>query len=348
VSILGNGNITTPLQFPSYDNYLTELASNNTTLLIGYTTNAAVAGTGRASVQKQYGVSYTVNGTNYGGGTMAAWSTFDGKVVTNNSTLTNASPNFQFGTNSLGVTNTTALLLTNGTIQIGYWGGTNSNGVASPYTSGATAYTNAAGYFTNLAVMEQAYSNSTLSTIIRQSPQGTNGALSTPGYSYNAAYSNYITAFSAITGIAPGNALEQGVLYVNDFNASINLGLAGSTNIDPNTGVAYKDEYSSMWWGSLTAPSYGVVQTNSSNYDNYGAYIALISASNTYGNSYSDRFTGVTNILNDFSGSDTLTAYVGGTLLDTTAIPEPSYTVALLLFLTGFAAFKGFQRRKKA
>jgi hypothetical protein len=351
VSILGNGNITTPLQFPSYSSYLTQLASNNTTVLIGYTSNAAVASSGRASVQKQYGVeSYSVNGVTYSGAgvTMAVWSSFDGSVATNSSTLSNASSNFAFGTNSSGVTNTQALILTNGSVQIVYWGGTNSSGSNSPYTPTNVYINTTNNLYTNLAVMEQAYSNSTLSTIIRQSPQGTNGALSTPGYSYNIAYSNFITTFSAIPGIAAGNALEQGVLYVNDFNASINLGLAGSTNVDTNTGVAYQNEYSSMWWGSLTAPSYGVVQTNSSNYDNYGAYIALISASNTYGNSYSDRFTGVTNILNDFSGSDTLTAYVGGTLLDTTAIPEPSYTVALLLFLTGFAAFKGFQRRKKA
>jgi len=350
VSILGNGNITTPSQFPPYSNYLTQLASNNTTVLIGYTSNAAVASSGRASVQKQYGVtSYTVGGVTYSGVgvTMAVWSAFDGSVATNNSILTNASPNFQFGTNSLGVTNTQALLLTNGSVQIVYWGGTNSSGSNSPYTPTNVYITNN-NLFTNLAVMEQGYTNLTLSTLIRQSPQGTNGALSTPSLTYNTNYSSFITAFSAIPGIAAGNALEQAVLYIDDLNASVNLGLAGSTNIDPITGTNYDAEYSSIWWGESNSPSYDLVQTNSSNYDNYGAFIAVASASNTYGNSYSDRFTGVTNILNDFSGSDTMTGTVGPTLLDTTAVPEPSYTWSVLLCLTGFAAFKGYQRRKKA
>jgi hypothetical protein len=337
VAILGNGNITTPPQFPGLTNYLSQLASNQTTVLIGWNSNAAVAGNGRTAIQKQYGADYVgADGTLYTNGTMAVWSTFDGSIVTNNSQLSGTG--FSLNTN-------TGMLLTNGTIQIVYWGGSNGATI-SPYTP-TNMYVSSSNSFSNVAMLAQGTTNLDLNTLMRTAPQNTNPTNTLPNYSYNAGYSNFIAAFSSVTNggslMAQGNVIEQQNLYISDFYASMMLGLAGSTNIDTNTGIEIGKEYSGIWWGWTNPVSFWQVQTNSSNYDGYGALISSNSAGTSYGYAYSDRFIGDNSLLLDWSSNDTVTVMVGSPLL----VPEPSVWALLGL---GFAAGGIFlvTRRKKA
>lgn len=266
-------------------------------------------------------------------------------------------------------TNTEALLISGATIQTAIWGGSNSSTGNSPYTIAnpyisstqsnvamlAQAYTtlntatvtnNWTTYTTNAGIITTNFHSITnlitnavqtsLTALIRQAPNYTN---TMTGYSYNSAYSNFISNLTAINGITPGNVQEQQSLYMDDFYAALMLGYAGSTNIDPNTGIAYNKEVSAMWWGStnLPVPQYSRVQSDSNNYDQYGGLIDIQTAGTAYGSAFSDRFQIPTGgIYQNFLGSDTLTVIVGAPLLNTTAVPEPSTS-----FLLGLGSLAG-------
>jgi hypothetical protein len=335
VSILGNGNLTTPTQFAPLDSYMDSLAADNTLVKIGWNQAAAQASgspgdpTGRTSIQKQYGINYSENGTNYG--TMAVWTEFDGRVVTNNDAL--AGTGF-----SLSEGNAHGLLLTNGNIKVAFWGGTSTNTPSDPYVVTNAAWSNAS-YFA------QGSGATNLNVLMREAPEGTNSAsFLSSFYSTNAAYGAFIEFFAGINGVADGNIVEQQYLYIDDFYAAIMMGLAGSSVADPTGTGEVRDYYSGHWWGWYDPVAFGSAQTNNSDfYDPWGAYFYDNSDGSSYGYAYSDRFIGDDALLLQYTSGQTVDVYLGETMLNT--VPEPS-TYALLL-MSGAALVGWWVRRRR-
>lgn len=335
VSILGNGNLTTPTQFAPLDSYMDSLASSQTLVKIGWNEAAGQASGSRTSIQKQYGVNYTVDGTNYG--TVAVWSEFDGRVVTNNAAL--AGTGF-----SLNGGNTHGLLLTNGNIKLAFWGGTNGPGFVGSTNTPTTPLVVTNASWANASYFAQGSGATNLNVLMRMAPEGTNSSsFLSSFYSTNAAYAAFIQYFSSITGVADGNIVEQQYLYIDDFYASIMMGLAGSTVDDPTGTGKVEDYYSGHWWGWLDPVAFGSAQpTNSSFYDPWGAYFYDNSEGTSYGYAYSDRFIGDNALLLNYTNTETVDVYLGQPLLNT--VPEPS--TYLLLAMAGAAA-AGYMRRRK-
>ena len=335
VSILGNGNLTTPTQFAPLNSYMDSLAADNTLVKIGWNEAAGQASgppgdpTGRTSIQKQYGVNYTLNGTNYN--TVAVWSEFDGRVVTNNSAL--AGTGF-----SLNPGNTHGLLLTNGNLKLAFWGGNSTNTPASPFVMTNANWANAS-YFA------QGSGATNLNVLMRMSPQGTNSAsFLSSFYSTNAAFGDYISFFSSINGVSDGNIVEQQYLNIDDFYAAIMMGLAGSSVADPTGTGTVEDYYSGHWWGWYDPVAFSTAQPgNTNNYDPWGAYFYDNSDGSSYGYAYSDRFIGDDALLLNYTNAQTVDVYLGQPLVNT--VPEPS-TYALLA-LAGIGAAGYILRRHR-
>jgi len=339
VTILGNGTITTPNQFAPLNNYMDSLASNNTLVKIGWNEAAGQASgapgdpNSRTSIQKQYPVNFTMTtnngGTNYSTnyGTVAVWSEFDGRVVTNNSAL--AGTGF-----SLNGGNTHGLLLTNGLLKLAFWGGNSTNTPIHPFVMTKSNWANAS-YFA------QGSGSTNLNTLMRNSPQGVNSAsFLSSFYSTNAAFGEYINFFSSL-GVTPGAILEQQYLNIDDFYAAIMMGLAGSSVPDPTGTGTVEEYYSGHWWGWYDPVAFGTAQPdNSNNYDPWGGYFYDNSDGSSYGYAFSDRFIGDNSLLLQYDENQTVDVYVGQTLLNT--VPEPS-THALL----AMAGVAGYMLRRK-
>lgn len=328
VSILGNGNLTTPTQFAPLEAYMDSLAANDTLVKIGWNQAAGEASPTRTSIQKQYGINYTLQGTNYG--TMAVWTEFDGRVVTNNSALD--------GTGfSLNSGNTHGLLLTNGNMKMAFWGGTNGTNFVGSTNTPTTPLVVTNASWANASYFAQGSGATNLNVLMRMAPEGTDSSsFLSSFYSTNAAFAAFIEDFSAITGVADGNIVEQQYLYIDDFYASIMMGLAGSKVDDPTGTGIVEDYYSGHWWGWLDPVAFGSAQpTNSSFYDPWGAYFYDNSDGTSYGYAYSDRFIGDNSLLLNFSNADTVTITVGEPLLAT--VPEPSTYALLALAGAGIA-----------
>lgn len=74
---------------------------------------------------------------------------------------------------------------------------------------------------------------------------------------------------------------------VRDILTGYALGFVNSPTVDPNTGVAFKDETSDHWWASTQA--FGYLQPNHPTYySQYAAYLQTVS--NAYGHPFSDRW----------------------------------------------------------
>jgi hypothetical protein len=335
VAILGNGNLTTPTQFAPLTSYLDSLAADNTLVKIGWNEAAGQASgppddpTGRTSIQKQYGINYTNDGTNYT--TVAVWTEFDGRVVTNNSALTGTGFTLNEG-------NSHGLLLTNGSVKLAFWGGNSTNTPNDPYVLTNAAWANAS-YFA------QGSGATNLNVLMRQAPEGTNSAsFLSAFYSTNAAYGAFIDFFSSINGLADGNIVEQQYLYIDDFYAAVMMGLAGSTVADPTGTGEVQDYYSGHWWGWYDPVAFGSAQKNNADfYDPWGAYFYDNSDGSSYGYAYSDRFIGDNALLLQYTNGQTVDIYLGETLLNT--VPEPS-TYALLL-MSGAALAGWWARRRR-
>lgn len=336
VSILGNGNLTTPTQFAPLTSYMDSLAADNTLVKIGWNEAAGQASgppgdpTGRTSIQKQYGVDYTVDGTNYT--TVAVWTEFDGRVVTNNTAL--AGTGF-----SLNEGNTHGLLLTNGNIKVAFWGGTSTNTANNPHVVTNGAWENAS-YFA------QGSGATNLNVLMRQAPEGTNSSsFLSAFYSTNAAYGAFIQFFASINGVADGNIVEQQYLYIDDFYAAIMMGLAGSTVDDPTGTGKVEDYYSGHWWGWYDPVAFGSAQpTNSEFYDPWGAFFYDNSDGSSYGYAYSDRFIGDDALLLQYTSGQTVDIYLGEPLLNT--VPEPSTCALLAMAGAGVAGYMLRRRRR--
>ena len=334
VSILGNGNLTTPTQFAPLNSYMDSLAANQTLVKIGWTERAGQASgspgasNGRTSVQKQYGVNYTNNGTNYN--TVAVWSEFDGRVVTNSSAL--AGTGF-----SLNLGNTHGLLLTNGNLKLAFWGGNSTNTSANPFVMTNANWANAS-YFA------QGSGTTNLNILMRMAPEGTSSAsFLSSFYSTNSAFGDYISFFSSINGVSDGNIVEQQYLNIDDFYAAIMMGLAGSTVDDPSGNGTVEDNYSGDWWGWYDPVAFSTSQPgNTNNYDPWGAYFYDNSDGSSYGYAYSDRFIGDDALLLNYTNAQTVDVYLGQTLLDT--VPEPSTYALLAMAGAGLA---GYMLRRK-
>jgi hypothetical protein len=336
VSILGNGNLTTPTQFAPLDSYMDSLASSQTLVKIGWNEAAGQASgspgdpTGRTSIQKQYGVNYTLNGTNYN--TVAVWSEFDGRVVTNNSAL--AGTGF-----TLNPGNTNGLLLTNGNLKLAFWGGNSTNTPTSPFVMTNANWANAS-YFA------QGSGTTNLNVLMRMSPQGTNSAsFLSSFYSTNAAFGDFISFFSSINGVSDGNIVEQQYLNIDDFYAAIMMGLAGSAVADPTGTGTVEDYYSGHWWGWYDPVAFSTAQPgNTNNYDPWGAYFYDNSDGSSYGYAYSDRFIGDDALLLNYTNAQTVDVYLGQPLLNT--VPEPSTYVLLAMAGAGAAGYLLRRRRR--
>lgn len=336
VSILGNGNLTTPTQFAPLNSYMDNLAADNTLVKIGWDQAAGQPSgspgdpTGRTSIQKQYGVNYMENGTNYN--TVAVWTKFDGRVVTNSGALAGTGFDLNPG-------NTHGLLLTNGNIQLAFWGGNSTNTPNNPHV-----VTNAA--WANSSYFAQGSGATNLNVLMRQAPQGVDSAsFLSSFYSTNAAYGNFIQFFSSIGGVADGNIVEQQYLYIDDFYAAIMMGLAGSTVDDP-TGVGkVEDYYSGHWWGWYDPVAFGLAQPNDGEfYDPWGAFFYDNSDGSSYGYAYSDRFIGDNRLLLQYTNGQTVDVFLGEPLLNT--VPEPSTYALLILSGAGLAGYV-FRRRHR-
>ena len=336
VSILGNGNLTTPVQFAPLSAYLDSLANAQRLVKIGWNRSAGVAkGTpgsanGRTAIQKQYGINFTTNGTNYN--TLAVWSEFDGRVVSKaNAATLLAGTGF-----ALNPGNDHGLLLTNGFIQLAFWGGTSTNTASSPLVF---TNTNSQGQvvfrWTNASYFAQGAGGTSLNVLMRTAPQGTNAAsFLSQFYSTNTNYGAFIQGLSGITGITDGNIVEQQYLYVDDFYAALMMGLAGSAQTDPagaQPGVGgsgtIAGNYSGWWWGWYVPKAFAEAQPANTNFfDPWGAYFYNNSGGSSYGYAYSDRFIGDNRLLLDYTNGQTVEITIGEPLFGTSPGPTPTPT----------------------
>jgi autotransporter-associated beta strand protein len=309
-SVLGNGSMLTPPQYPLMTNYFNQL--------IGYTaTNPIKIGLSYADTQipnsaaltnsfKTYANTdlsgsnwgFKVNGTKYQ--TMVLYGDFQGQMVSN--------PAVSYG--GLALTNgNLGFYLGSGSISIGFWGGNNT--ASNPFI---------AQTFTNVALINQGTADQ-INNDMRLAAQPTNylnpGQV---GLQLNSNYSNMITSIigyitaSGYTGNIQSIAPEIQGNYIGDLYASVMMGVAGSTNVitDGTNSYTMATNDSGWWWMLKSAPQFDQVQANTNNYDPYSAYFYNNSDGTAYGWAYSDRFTANTNpILLTFASNDIVSILVG-------------------------------------
>lgn len=159
---------------------------------------------------------------------------------------------------------------------------------------------------------------------------------------FEAAASGYVTS-----GDSPvGAAVNVGSQIPGELAAAFAFGFAGSTNTVDQYGASELGSLvSSNWWALTNPVAFSQIQTNSNNYDQYGNVIFTATTNSVYGYAYSDRFIYAPNLINSDIYNGTNVGSWNVTLGDPILVPEPSYSVAILLFLTGFVCFRGLNQR---
>lgn len=228
--------------------------------------------------------------------------------------------------------------------------------VITSYTNGgfANASTNTYPNMTfTVTPNSSTYSNSNMAAAFIYSGSYTQFASNTYiGGTNLTAFSNAMAPF--VTGAGASAYNDKVAQIAGELSSSFAFGEAGSTNEVVINGVTNElgAFASGNWWNMTNPVAFSQAQTNSGFYDIYAGAFWESTSNSVYASPYSDRYKNFNPGLNVVQYvTNNVTNPVGSVLVtisDPIAVPEPSYTWAILLFLTSLAAYKGYQRRKKA
>ena len=140
---------------------------------------------------------------------------------------------------------------------------------------------------------------------------------------------------------------------VGEISATIESGLAGSTNIVNNNGVSgiLGTNLSSQWWTMTNPlPIMSSAQTNSYYYDQYGNVIFTNSADSVYNFSYNDRYNNAKPVVfaNYYQGTNVSkwVIDVGTPVSQVSLVPETS--TSCLLGIGSLAMLIALMRRRRS
>lgn len=268
-------------------------------------------------------------------------------LASNNiTTALNNISGFPIGTNINRQTTNFSFNLTNSYTANGFLIAS-GNVVASNATN--TALTN---LYSNLTIL---YSNNNVTNVGAAiyganytSASNTISFIDTTNYSTSTSWSNLLksmtngygnnTTNGSITGSnAYATLLSQ---MVGEISASIESGLAGSTNLVTNGAVngVLGTNLSSAWW-TMTNPLtiMSGAQTNSLYYDAYGNVIFTNSANSVYNFSYNDRYNNAKPVVfSDVYNGTNVVSWVIGVGAPVSTVPEPATP-----FLLGLGSLAG-------
>jgi hypothetical protein len=143
-------------------------------------------------------------------------------------------------------------------------------------------------------------------------------------------YGNDTTNGSVTGSNAYATILSQ---MIGEVSASIESGLAGSTNLVTNMSVSgiLGTNLSSAWWTMTNPlPIMSGAQTNSLYYDAYGNVIFTNSANSVYNFSYNDRYNNAKPVVfSDVYNGTNVATWVIGIGVPVSLVPEPSTTALI-------------------
>lgn len=163
-------------------------------------------------------------------------------------------------------------------------------------------------------------------------------------------FTNFVTAGGFVDGKGNPAASIVNAQIAGEISTGYDAGLPGSTNIINfnGTNVQIGTLPSADWWGLANPPLFSTIQTNPY-YNQYANVIYQNSSNSVYGMTYGDRFT------NPLASPHLdATTNIGSWLVGiadpvgVAVVPEPSYTWAILLFLTSVLALRSLKFRKKS